>query len=137
MNCIFCKIIKGELPSAKVYENENLISFLDVNPVSRGHCLVVPKKHFENAFDIDDATLQELFLEGKNIAKKLKGKIDADGINFLQSNGKSAGQIVFHFHLHIIPRYENDGLKKHGFFGENTKRTNLEELQKLAEKIRE
>ena len=135
MDCIFCKIVKKEIDSAKVYEDENVFVFLDINPVSKGHCLVIPKKHFENIFDINDNILQKVSLAGKNIAEKLKVRLRADGINFLQSNDEVAGQVIFHFHLHVIPRYENDGLKKHGLFGEKLQSANIEGLKKLAEEI--
>jgi histidine triad (HIT) family protein len=106
--CIFCKIINGEIPSKKVYEDNDTLAFLDINPANPGHVLVVPKKHFENIFDIDEATLGKMMHVVKNIAKNLKEKLNPDGINIMQNNGKHAGQLVNHIHLHIIPRFNND-----------------------------
>lgn len=132
MDCVFCKIIKGELPSYRVYEDEDILTVLDINPVSRGHCLVIPKKHFENIFDIDDIILQKIISGAKLISKKLAKSLKADGINLLQANGEKAGQVVFHFHLHVVPRYNNDGLN---FHPASRQEPTLEELKKLAEKI--
>ncbi|MEK7124355.1 MAG: HIT family protein [Patescibacteria group bacterium] len=135
-NCIFCKIVKGEIESAKVYEDEDALALLDINPISRGHTLLISKKHFKDIFSIDEEALKKIIVAGKNVAAKLKNSLGADGINFLQSNGKSAGQIVFHYHLHVIPRYENDGLKKHGLWGEVAKETDIADLKKIAEEIK-
>src|SRR3989344_4166418 len=134
-DCIFCRIIKGEIPSAKVFEDKDTLAFLDVNPVSKWHCLVVPKKHFQDVFDINSNDFQKIILAGKGLAKRLKEKLKADGVNLLQSNGKSAGQVIFHFHLHVIPRYNDDGLRTHGLFGEKSESRSVEELKKLAEEI--
>ncbi len=136
MDCIFCKIVKGEVSSVKIWEDDEVLAFLDVSPVSDGHTLVIPKKHFNDVFDMDAMILQKVSLVGKNIASILKEKLNADGINFLQSNGKSAGQVIFHYHLHIIPRHENDGLRKQGLWGEKAKITNIEELKKVALQLR-
>ena len=107
MDCIFCKIISGQVPSAKVYEDDDIVGFLDLTPNTKGHSLVVPKKHFENIFDADPKSLQKIILAGKAVAIKLKEALDATGINIAINNGKDAGQIVPHFHLHVIPKYEN------------------------------
>ncbi len=103
---IFCKIINGEVPTYKLYEDEIVLAFLDVNPNHNGHTLIVPKKHYENFFDIDEETLRHILLIGKNIAKELKEKLNYDGISLCQNNGY--GQEVKHFHLHLIPKYENE-----------------------------
>ena len=108
--CLFCKIAKGEVPSKKVYEDENAIAFLDINPANRGHCLVVPKKHSENIYDIDDNTLEKVIIIAKNLSKLIKEKLECNGVNLVQNNERHAGQIVNHFHIHIIPRYENDNV---------------------------
>jgi histidine triad (HIT) family protein len=108
--CIFCKITKGEIPSRKVYENKKIIAILDVNPISKGHVLVIPKKHFENIFDIDELYLKEIILASKKISQLLKDKLNAEGVNILHASGKEAQQSVFHFHIHIIPRYKGDKL---------------------------
>jgi len=107
-DCLFCKIVKGEIPSKKVYEDENVIAFLDINPASKGHTLVVPKKHCLNIFDIDEEVLKNVITAVKKVATMIKEKLSADGINILQNNGQRAGQIVEHFHFHIIPRYKDD-----------------------------
>ena len=109
-DCLFCKIAKGEVPSKKVYEDENAIAFLDINPANRGHCLVVPKKHSENIYDIDDNTLEKVIIIAKNLSKLIKEKLECNGVNLVQNNERHAGQIVNHFHIHIIPRYENDNV---------------------------
>lgn len=108
--CLFCKIAKGEIPSKKIFEDESAIAFLDINPANRGHCLVVPKKHFENIYDIDDKTLEKVIIIAKNLSKLIKEKLACNGINLVQNNERHAGQIVNHFHVHIIPRYENDNV---------------------------
>lgn len=109
-NCIFCKIVKGELPSHKVYEDEHTLAFLDIRPVNLGHTLVIPKDHFENIYTLPDETMARLSLAVKKVAIAVKQGVDADGINIGMNNEASAGQVVFHAHIHIIPRIEGDGL---------------------------
>lgn len=108
-NCIFCKIVKGEIASKKIYENEKVLAFLDVNPVSKGHILIIPKKHFENIYEIKDSYLKEIISVAKIIAESLKKSLNADSVNILHASGKDAQQSVFHFHIHLIPRYKDDG----------------------------
>lgn len=110
-NCIFCKIMNGEIPSNVVYENEKFKVILDRFPSAKGHMLVVPKQHFENIHEMPEEHLSELMLLVKKMANELNEKYNPDGINILQNNGKAAGQSVFHFHMHIIPRYSNDDIK--------------------------
>lgn len=136
MDCIFCKIIKGEISSLNIFENEDVLAFLDVNPVTKGHCLVVPKKHFENIFDIDEEILKKVIIAAKHISEKIKNALHADGIRLLQSNGKVAGQDIMHFHLHVIPRYKNDGLSISRHATTNPPPANMEELKKIAEKLK-
>lgn len=102
-DCIFCKIIKGEVPSYKIYEDDFVYAFLDINPSSPGHTLVIPKKHSENIFDIDKDDLERVIMVSKKISQKMKD-LGCDGINIYNNNGKDSGQIVFHFHMHIVPR---------------------------------
>jgi len=109
-NCIFCKIIKGELPCYKIYEDATVIVFLDINPWTKGHCLVVPKKHFQDIFDVDEQVLKNLILVVKKISFLVKEKLGAKGVNVLQNNRKIAGQLVPHIHFQIIPRYDDKGL---------------------------
>ncbi len=107
-DCVFCKIISGEIPSKKVYENDNTIAFLDINPANKGHVLVAPKRHFENIFDVTDSCLKEIVSAVKMMSKRIKSKLGTDAINIVQNNGRYAGQLVNHIHFHVIPRYPND-----------------------------
>ncbi len=109
--CVFCKIIKGEIPSVKVYENHKVVAFLDINPVNPGHTLVVPKEHFENLLDGGEEILKEIMFTIKKVAWGITKAFDLKGFNVGQNNGAIAGQIVPHLHWHIIPRFENDGLE--------------------------
>ena len=130
-DCIFCKIVKGEIPCAKVYENDKILAFLDIAPVNKSHTLVIPKEHHKDLLDMPDATLAELAKTAKKIAKAVVKATGAVGFNIGQSNGKAAGQLVMHFHLHIMPRFENDGLKlwPQGKYEEG-------EMDKVAEQIK-
>ena len=107
-NCIFCKIANGEIPSTTLYEDEDFRVILDLGPATRGHALLLPKNHFANLFELDDETAQKAILVAKKMAGKMKDALGADGFNLVQNNGEAAGQSVFHFHMHLIPRYEND-----------------------------
>lgn len=107
-DCIFCKISNKEIPSNVIYEDDLCIAFLDLSQATDGHTLVIPKKHFVNFLDIDDDTLAHLIVVSKKLANILMDKLEADGINILSNAGNYAGQVVMHFHLHIIPRYKND-----------------------------
>ena len=107
-NCIFCKIANGEIPSTTLYEDEDFRVILDLGPATRGHALLLPKNHFANLFELDDETAQKAILVAKKIAGKMTDALGADGFNLVQNNGEAAGQTVFHFHMHLIPRYEND-----------------------------
>ncbi|MFA6339120.1 MAG: HIT family protein [Candidatus Paceibacterota bacterium] len=113
-DCIFCKIIKGEIPSQKVYEDEETCAFLDIRPTNVGHTLVVPKKHTGDIFTIPEETLCSVIRTAKKICKAVKIGVNADGINIIMNNEAAAGQLVFHSHLHIIPRFLTDGLKHWG-----------------------
>ena len=106
--CIFCKIANGEIPSTTLYEDEDFRVILDLGPATRGHALLLPKNHFANLFELDDETAQKAILVAKKMAGKMKAALGADGFNLVQNNGEAAGQTVFHFHMHLIPRYEND-----------------------------
>lgn len=109
MDCIFCKIIAGEIPSYTVYENDFVKVFLDINPVSEGHMMIVPKKHFENMIDIDLETLTEINKVAKLMIDRLQKLLSCDGVTISQNNGH--GQEVKHYHMHLIPRYLDDELK--------------------------
>lgn len=110
-NCIFCKIINNELPSHKVYEDEETLAFLDIRPNNPGHTLVVPKDHFENIYGTPDETIARMMLVAKKISIAIKNGLDADGINITMNNEAPAGQIIFHSHIHVIPRVKTDGFK--------------------------
>lgn len=107
-NCIFCKIANGEIPAATLYEDEDFRVILDLGPASKGHALILPKKHAANLFELPDETASKLLVVAKKIGYTLKEGLHADGLNLVQNNGEAAGQTVFHFHLHLIPRYEDD-----------------------------
>ncbi len=109
-DCIFCKIAKGEIPCSKVYENDKVLAFLDIAPVNKGHVLVIPKEHYKDLLAMPDNVLAEVAKVGKKVAKAVMKVTGAAGFNLGQNNGKTAGQVVMHFHLHIIPRFEDDGL---------------------------
>jgi histidine triad (HIT) family protein len=100
--------VKGEIPAWKVYENEKVLAFLTIEPISKGHLLVIPKKHFENIWDIKEDYLKEIIWAVREISNKLKKNLNATGVNILHASGKDAQQSVFHFHLHLVPRYKND-----------------------------
>lgn len=110
-DCIFCKIITGEIPSHKVYEDADSFAFLDISPDNPGHTLVVPKDHFENIYTIPEEALCRLMISVKKIALALKHAELADGVNINMNNEKAAGQVVFHAHIHVIPRLESDDFK--------------------------
>jgi len=110
MECIFCKIIEGELPCYKVYEDKRVLAFLDINPVNKGHVLVIPKEHYLNMFDVAPDLLKDLVVISQKLAKVLTEALGVKGYNFTVNNGKVAGQVIDHLHMHIIPRYEGDNL---------------------------
>ena len=109
-DCIFCKIAAGKIPSATIYEDSHFRVFLDINPATKGHCLIVPKEHFENIYELDADTAGKAFILATLISRALKNVLGCDGLNVVQNNGPIAGQSVFHFHMHLIPRYRDDGL---------------------------
>ena len=108
-NCIFCKIANGEIPSNTIYEDDKFRVILDNGPATKGHALVLPKEHYANLFEMPEDLLADASRVAKKVASNIKDKLSCDGLNLVQNNGETAGQTVMHFHLHIIPRYENDG----------------------------
>jgi histidine triad (HIT) family protein len=108
-NCIFCKIASGEIPSNTIYEDDSFRVILDNGPATKGHALVLPKEHYANLFEIPEDVLSGAVVVAKKVAGTMKEKLACDGLNLVQNNGEAAGQTVMHFHLHIIPRYQNDG----------------------------
>jgi len=109
-NCIFCKIAAGEIPSTTIYEDALFRVILDINPASKGHTLVIPKAHARNLYELEDELLAKAVILAKKIANKMQEILKFDGFHLLQNNEVAAGQSVFHFHLHIIPRYQGDDL---------------------------
>ena len=131
-SCVFCRIVKGELPSARVYENGDILAFLDVNPISRGHTLVIPKGHYETLLDIPEELGAEIIPVLARVGKALLAATGANGFNCLQNNFAAAGQIVFHSHWHVIPRVRGDGLAQ---WPHNAK-SDATDREALAEAIR-
>ena len=107
-NCIFCKIANGEIPSRTIEENELFRVVLDVSPATKGHALILPKEHCRNLYDLPEETAAEVMKMAKKLALKMKEKLGCDGVNIVQNNEETAGQTVFHFHMHVIPRYKGD-----------------------------
>ena len=110
-DCLFCKIVAGEVPSTRVYEDERTIAFMDINPATRGHLLVIPREHATDLLDVGAEDLAACAAAAQELAVRAKTRLGADGINLLNSCGRAAWQTVFHFHVHVIPRYENDPLR--------------------------
>lgn len=108
-SCLFCKIIAGEIPSTKVYEDDNVLAFLDIHPVNIGHTLVIPKAHHTNLYETPDEDLARMIAVVKKLSIAIKKALNADGINIEMNNDPVAGQIIFHAHLHIVPRFSGDG----------------------------
>ena len=131
-DCIFCKIAKGDIPSVTVYENHDFRVIMDINPASRGHMLILPKEHYKDIFDLDAETAGKLFTLASEVAKAMKRVLGCEGMNIVQNNGAIAGQTVFHFHLHLIPRYEGD----HVQVGWEPGTSNPEDLQFVAAEVR-
>ena len=109
--CVFCRIVKGELPAAIIYRGKHTLGILDINPVNRGHSLIISREHYSNIVEVPDEVLCEAIKAAKLIAVRLKRNLQAEGINLFQTNGRAAGQEIEHFHLHVIPRFSGDGTK--------------------------
>ena len=107
-DCIFCKIANGDIPSKTLYEDEDFRVILDLGPATKGHALILPKEHADNLYELPDETASKVFVLAKKLAIKMKEKLNCDGLNIVQNNGEVAGQTVFHFHMHIIPRIKGD-----------------------------
>ena len=106
-DCIFCKIANGEIPANALYEDDLVKVIFDLSPASEGHVLILPKSHYDDVYSLDDDTAAHIFKVAVKIANAMKKSLNIDGLNIVQNNGEAAGQTVFHFHVHIIPRYEN------------------------------
>ena len=107
-NCIFCKIIAGEIPSAVVYEDEDFKAIMDISPAAKGHVVLIAKEHCRDLFELGDEAAAKALITARKVAKAIQEQLHCDGINLLQNNGEAAGQTVFHFHMHLIPRYMDD-----------------------------
>ena len=110
-DCLFCKIVAGEIPSTRVDEDERTVAFMDINPATRGHALVIPRRHAANLLEIEAQDLAATIAAAQRLARTVSERLGADGVNLLNSCGPAAWQTVFHFHIHVIPRYEDDPLR--------------------------
>ena len=131
-DCIFCKIANGEIPSATLYEDEDFRVILDLGPASKGHALILPKAHAANIYEISDDMAAKAMILAKKMATKMTEALKCDGFNIVQNNGEPAGQTVFHFHMHLIPRYEGDQMGitwKPGTLTDEVKNEILEKLK--------
>ena len=111
MDCVFCRIVRGEAPADVVYEDDKAMAFMDINPATPGHTLLIPKQHFRNVFDLDEEVAAHLMRVAVRLAPVIKEAMGADGLNILNANERAAFQSVFHFHLHLIPRWFDDGIR--------------------------
>ena len=134
-DCIFCKIVKGEIPAAKFYEDDYCIAFLDINPVNKGHALVIPKKHFETVLDMPEQEGIALAKASVKIGKALKRATGCEGVNLLHNIGKAAGQLVFHAHVHLIPRFSIDSMSFEWRRGKYESKEEQEEYRKKMAKV--
>jgi len=131
-DCLFCKIIAGEIPCFKLYENDETLAFMDINPANEGHALVIPKEHAKDVYAVSDAAITATVKTAKKIAAAVDKTLSPDGLNLLQCNGPAAAQSVFHFHMHVLPRREGDELKLNW----GLKPGNMDAIGSLAERIR-
>ena len=129
-DCIFCAIAAGEIPCFKIYEDDETLAYLDINPFSEGHALVIPKRHAADISEIGEAELADLVLRVKKVATHLKDALPCDGFNILQNNGAAAGQTVRHIHFHIVPRHNGDALEFKSGKGD------MKALEALAARVR-
>jgi histidine triad (HIT) family protein len=130
--CVFCRIIDGDLPSMRIYEDERTIVIMDINPLNSGHCLIITKAHAPTLWDADPADLQAAITTAQKVATALKTAVKPDGLNMLQANGPAAFQSVLHFHMHLIPRWNNDGKG----FDWKLVPGNREQIIKVGERLR-
>ena len=133
-NCIFCKIIAGEIPSRTIYEDHEFKVILDVNPASKGHALILPKEHCANLCEISEELLSKAAKLAKKLVAHMTAVLDCDGLNLLQNNGEVAGQTVFHFHMHLIPRYK--GMKNNDLLNWTHEDYTAEEQDEICRKLK-
>jgi histidine triad (HIT) family protein len=131
-DCIFCKIVSGDMPSHKIDEDDKTLAFMDINPWTRGHALVIPKEHSRNIYDADPEDLATTHVAAQRLAQRMRDVLGAEGINVLQSSEPVAMQTVFHLHVHVIPRYSDDGLR----LPAHPQPAEEETLAELAEQLR-
>ncbi len=131
-DCVFCRIIRGELPAVKIYEDEYVVVFLDKYPINPGHTLIVPRRHAERLDELSDEEATALIRVAKWLAPRIVKAVDADGYNVVTNNGRAAGQVIFHVHLHVIPRFHGDGCR----FDCKRNTPSYRELAEIGEKIR-
>jgi histidine triad (HIT) family protein len=131
-NCIFCKIIAGEIPSFKLFEDENTLAFMDINPASEGHALVIPREHFADVYEVSETAIAQTVKTAKKIALAIDRTLNLGGLNLLQCNGPAAAQSVLHFHMHVLPRSEGDELKLNWGLHPG----DMDAIGELAERIR-
>ncbi|MCE7793726.1 HIT family protein [Salipaludibacillus sp. CUR1] len=133
-DCIFCKIIAGEIPSAKVYEDDDVLAFLDLSQVTEGHTLVIPKNHEENLYELSEQTAEKVFKAVPKVANAIKKAFNPIGLNMLNNNGEAAGQSVFHYHVHLLPRYgKGDGFG--AVWHDHSSQYSSEDLKNIAKTI--
>jgi len=130
-HCIFCKILRGEIPAEKIYEDSTTMAFLDIKPINPGHILVIPKEHYVNAYDIPSNIFAHMAETAQKMALAQKKSLEVENVNIYMNNGEHAGQVVFHAHIHVIPRHENDG---YGLW--HGKEITPAEMQAVSEKLR-
>lgn len=130
--CIFCKIVAGEIPSFKLYEDDATFAFMDINPANEGHALVIPKEHSKDVHTVSDAAISATCVTAKKIAGAVQETLQPDGLNLLQCNGPAAAQSVFHFHMHVLPRGDGDGLALNW----GIKPGDMDAIKALAERIK-
>ncbi len=135
MDCIFCKIASGEIPSASLYEDEEFKVILDLGPLTKGHALIIPKEHAANIYEASDELVSKAFRLAKKMAGAMTDALGCDGFNIVQNNNEAAGQTVFHMHIHLIPRYKGDGDCIIWKTGALTDETREEVLSKMAGQV--
>ena len=133
MECIFCAIVEGQIPSAKVYEDDHVFAFMDIAPANPGHLLIIPKQHYRNIFDMPADMGSKIMKAAIPLANAIQDALNPDGLNLFQSNEPAAFQTVFHFHLHLIPRWEEDPLRLPWTPSEG----DIQEIKKIADKIQQ
>lgn len=134
-NCIFCKIANGEIPSATLYEDDDFRVILDLGPATKGHALILPKEHYPNLYELPDDLAGKAIVLAKNMITKLTKALGCDGYNVVQNNGEAAGQTVFHFHMHLIPRYNGDDAGFGWKVGELTEEDKADILDKIEKSV--